>query len=210
MKLTTDERLILQEAVRIKRRLNEMADLSGFPDPDSREERIRKAIIAGEIKDLAGKDLSGLDLRRAKFYQRDFTGTNFDNADLRGVYFSQTILGSEFKSVLWNASFVNADASGAVFTSVDLSGSNFTGVNAQDADFAGVSFFDADLSDGDFSSADFRFADFTGAKLDGAIFQDANLNDAKGLPANWHSITIGIPSVFPDGTRDGRKHFRTR
>lgn len=62
------DRLILQEAAKIIRRarLSEMVDLSGIVDPLDRDERIRRDIIAGNVKDLSGKDLSDLVLDGAK------------------------------------------------------------------------------------------------------------------------------------------------
>lgn len=43
-----------------------MVDLSGIVDPLDRDERIRRDIIAGNVKDLSGKDLSDLVLDGAK------------------------------------------------------------------------------------------------------------------------------------------------
>jgi hypothetical protein len=54
-RLTRDERLIIAEAARIKRRISEMADNSSM----------MQAIITGKIKDLAGANLRGADLSGA-------------------------------------------------------------------------------------------------------------------------------------------------
>jgi hypothetical protein len=85
-RLTESEKRILIEAARIKRRLNEMADLSRFEDPvEVVAERIRREIVSGKHQNLAGMDLSGLDLRKARLREADLTGANLQGANLRGA-----------------------------------------------------------------------------------------------------------------------------
>jgi len=117
-RLTETERRILIEAERIKRKLSEMAHLSGIPFEEeeiSNDEKVRRAIIGGRAKNLAGRDLSGLDL----------TGANLANSDLSGVDFT----GSEL---------IDADFSGAKLIDANLSDAFLIGADLRGADLSGA------------------------------------------------------------------------
>jgi uncharacterized protein YjbI with pentapeptide repeats len=131
-RLSENDKRILIEAARIKRRLNEMADLSRFDVPEeTKDERVRKAIVAGKIKNLAGADLSGLDLRGSDLRGADLRsanleGTNLAYANLSDANLSDASLGG---TKLWNSNLTRADLSGA-----DLQGADLTDVDLTDVD----------------------------------------------------------------------------
>lgn len=124
-RLTRDERLILAEAAKIKRRMHEMADWSGIEEPEiSREERVRAAIIAGKIKNLERKDLSGADLYGADLSLAKLRGANLSGADLRGAY----LRGAD----LTGANLRSSDLRGANLWSADLLGAYLEGATMPD------------------------------------------------------------------------------
>lgn len=89
----------------------------------------------GKSGDYTNVDLSNFNLSGGRFYERDFSGSRFENTDL-----SKTDMkGSQFR----NANFKNANLSGADFsrgrsnstdlTGADLSTANLDGINVRDA-----------------------------------------------------------------------------
>lgn len=69
----------------------------------------------------AGRDLSGLDIRKANLIKIDFS-----NCDLRKTNFSY--------SNLKDANFTNTDMRGTSLWNANLEGANFTNANLEDAD----------------------------------------------------------------------------
>ena len=125
-RLTETEHKILVEAAKIKRRLNEMAYLSGIKfeeDELSHDERVRQAIIDGRAKNLAGRDLSGLDLTGAKLANCDLSGVDFTGSELIDADFSgaKLIDANLTNAILINADLRGADLSGAILTDAHLS-----------------------------------------------------------------------------------------
>lgn len=133
--LTTEERLILSEARRIRRkyrttrrRVNEMADWGSIEVPEPPRDRrsvARDAIILGRVKDLSGKDLSWADLDFANLADADFSGAN-----------------------LRDASLVNANLEGANFEGADLREANLFGAYLLGANFEGADLEGASMPKG--------------------------------------------------------------
>lgn len=69
-------------------------------------------------------------------------------------------------------------------------GANLQGANFQDAVLSGSAFHSADLSN----------ANLEGARLDGVYLQNAI------MPEGWESITLGLPKIYPDGSKDGKRN----
>lgn len=130
MRLTKTDRLILQEASKIRRELNEMADWSNIevPEkPEDRDERIRRAIVAGKVKDLNLKDLSdadlrGAQLRDAKLRMANLRRAKLSNADLRDAD-------------LWDADLTDADLSEAKLEGANLAGAELIRAEMWEANF---------------------------------------------------------------------------
>jgi uncharacterized protein YjbI with pentapeptide repeats len=110
----------------------------------------------------------------------------FDDCDLREMDLSERILNG--------ASFIKADARGALFIKSQLKDANFEGANLRNAYFV-----DADLQDANFEGADLRGAVFTRADLRGALLK-RSITDAR---TTWDDASMGSSVRQVERTTDG-------
>ena len=120
----------------------------------------------GEKPNLAGEDLSEMDL----------TGVNLGEADLTDAE-------------LFQADLTEANLKMAALTRADLAGADLKGAALYKADLSGACLIEVDLTGASLGAADFRGADLRGTKLrgadcDGTDLSDANLNEADLTGAN--------------------------
>ena len=124
--------------------------------------------------DLAGGDLSKLELSGADFSGSLLTGTVFAGSTLRGARFDL--------AVLKKADFGNADLTQAALRQA----------SASEGKFAKAILQGAQLSQGDFTGADFSEAQFTGsANLANAKFDGARLNNARASGCSAPRASFG-------------------
>lgn len=138
----------------------------------------------------------GADLRSAKLSFSDFSGANFEYADLSNVSLHYgTGAGANFR----NANLTGAWIGGASFARSDLREANLSRCSGADADFnsalmgqanlqgawlISASFVNADLRGADLRRAHLSFADFGGADLTGAHLGDS------AHPELWMNRTL--------------------
>jgi hypothetical protein len=114
-------------------------------------------VRAGLNKDLAGCDLSQLDLRAERLAGVDLTYANLRKTRLESADLSGTRL---YLAVLSQADLREANLSGADLRGADLQGADLRGANLSNANLRGTNLLGADLQ-----GADLENADFTGATL---------------------------------------------
>lgn len=126
--------------------------------------------------DLAGSNLSKIDLK----------GANLSETDLRWADLTWANLGG---ANLNRADLRRANLSGAIFNMANLSEANLSetylsGADLSEADLKRAIFIRSDLASVDLSNADCQRADFRWAYLIKAKFNNANLSDANLIEAN--------------------------
>lgn len=127
-----------------------LADCADFGEPGV---DWRRCIL--DRQDLRNLDLTGANLRSARFARADLSGSNLKNVDG------------------FTAHFVSAILKGVTFDGARLSESDFT-----KADLEGASMVNADLRRARFFRANLRGVNLTGAKLRAANFLNADLTGA--------------------------------
>jgi uncharacterized protein YjbI with pentapeptide repeats len=142
-------------------------------------------------RNLAGRNLAGLDAAAANLSQVNFsyahlTGSYFGGADVSHSLFTSAHLGLD--------DFARADVRGDNFDAAQLDGAAFTDAEGEGASFVGAH---ADLVS--FDNADFRFADFEHAVLVGSSFERTKLagaafRSADLLAANLHDAGLQATS----------------
>ncbi len=172
----------VDQALSVIERVREM-----LPASDIGQVAALKSIAKGGAP-LAGLDLKGFYLDRARLDGLDFSMSDFSAATLNGAIMHKTHLSG--------AIFNFAVASGIQMQSADAPASHHEYANYDDGGFAGAnfsrsnllyaSFRNADLSNVDFTNANLVYTDLTGANVAGANFTGALLNgatftDVKGL-----------------------------
>ncbi|NUN50600.1 MAG: pentapeptide repeat-containing protein [Candidatus Brocadiae bacterium] len=115
----------------------------------TREQVLRMVAASESLGALngAGLDLSGLDLRAARFDGGDFAGADFSGCWLMG------------------ASFAKCSLRGAKFRGADLCGANLRRADLYNADCRGADFSHADLRNSFLNDSDLTGATFVGANL---------------------------------------------
>ncbi|MEM7557682.1 MAG: pentapeptide repeat-containing protein, partial [Planctomycetota bacterium] len=154
----------------------------------SRLQKITSRGIDGNARDQAGKTLRS---RTPEFF--DFSGFNFQGADLRGMNFSahENAEGITLPAVrLRKVDFRGADLRGVNFSGLDLRGSDFSGADLRGVNFSGASLLDVDLSGariGDFKSRVLK-------SVNGVTFADELI-----LPTDLFGAFFGDKTVWPNG-----------
>ena len=137
---------------------------------------------------LAGADLTGADLRGAILFEADLSGADLTGADLRGADLTRCNASS---AGLGNAKLAEANFFGADLRNATLSGATLDGADLRTADLRGARLLDADLRRADFDSADLRDATLRRSKVGGARFDHADFGGAclreldGGVDASW-------------------------
>jgi hypothetical protein len=161
--------------------------------------------LAGEDlseMDLKGADLSEADLTDAELFQTDLANANLKMANLADADLSD--------AGLQGAALYKANLSSACLIEAKLERASLGAVNLRDADLRGASLRKADLTEADLTEADLSEADLSGATLTranviGATLRNANLTgvnltgvehgDFESKVGNYYGIR-GLDSCF--------------
>lgn len=155
----------------------------------------RERVMAAKPGELAGADLSELDLSGLKLANANLAGAiltcaNLSKSDLSGADLKAAILADAELSgancagaQLANADLVHTKLDGAIFKGANLTGADFSlaegsGVSFEKAIAAGAKFLEASLEGSNFRDAACSDADFTASRLRKANFEGANLQGA--------------------------------
>jgi NifU-like protein involved in Fe-S cluster formation len=155
--------------------------------PRPAREDVLRLVAAGEpLSKLDGTnlDLSGLDLRAARFDGGNFAGADFSACNLMSASFATCSLRG--------AKFAGADLCGASLRRADLYNADFRGADLAHADLRNCFLNQADLRGATLVGAHLGFAKLAGALLDGArlqgAFYDAMTRFDPGLVAPFDSM----------------------
>ncbi|MCR9201099.1 MAG: pentapeptide repeat-containing protein [Planctomycetaceae bacterium] len=188
----------------------------------------RSAILQG--LDLAGTDLSGRNIRNARFDDCDLSHAQLFEAQLNNAIFNLcNCEGAVFgKADLRNSSFFKAQIRDADFRGASLQSASLEQCRAKNASFVTAEMGEcflamADLSGADLTGADLTGADLTAAKLiganlalsdfSGAFLDDTDLSDsnwwrARGLgTAEMQRLALKFPPS-PSAEESRRRDFR--
>ena len=102
--------------------------------------------------------------QRYKDGERDFSGIELRDVDLRGIWLSQRIDRKD-KLILNQAKLINVDLSNAILWKADLSEADLTGSNLTHADLSKTNLINADLTNANLSCADLNSANLRNANL---------------------------------------------
>ena len=143
--------------------------------------RTAVAALLASASELAGADLTNVNLDGIDLSEKMLDGARFWNTDLRGADLSGSSL------------------TGADFTDADLSGADLSEAKLVNAHFIGAKLIDADLSDANLALANVTCADFSNADLTDTDFTDAN------IAATTFTGAVFADTICPDGsaTQDG-------
>jgi uncharacterized protein YjbI with pentapeptide repeats len=141
------------------------------------------AILAGS--NLAGASLERARLRAANLAGANVEGANFSRADLVGCNFS----GARMARV----NLEMADLTGSVLEDACLDGADMARSRLTASRLAGASLADADMTSVDLSGADLRGASLTSARL-GGVVHDAGTHWPDGV-----SVPAAPPAAAPPG-----------
>ena len=143
--------------------------------------RTAVAALLASASELAGADLTNVNLDGIDLSGKMLNGARFWNTDLRGADLSGSSL------------------TGADFTDADLSGADLSEAKLVNAHFIGAKLIDADLSDANLALANVTDADFSNADLTDTDFTDAN------IAATTFTGAVFADTICPDGsaTQDG-------
>ncbi len=139
--------------------------LAGCTDPAGPGVSWRRCYL--EDRPLVGVDLTGADLREARF----------NRADLRDAILVE-VQGRRAKFITVTAQ--NADFSGSKLREVDFTKANLDGAKFINADLQNARLFRASLRGADFTGADLFRTDFLEADLSGATWIDGERICAEG------------------------------
>ena len=131
--------------------------------------------------DLAGANLSGVNLWCANLVDANLKSTNLRGVDLGNA----NLVGAD----LWNANLMNANLLHATLIGANLRDANLMNANLIGADLRGAKLEDADLwgvkfGKADLSNVNLGNADLGGVNLRGANLKSANLSGADLMSAN--------------------------
>ena len=152
------------------------------PQPDVQE---AVSVIGGRTEDRIQSeqdfgyqpDLSHTNLRGLKMGRLNFSGCNFEGADMSDA----TLTGCDLSDAwLYKATLRGATLNGANLERATLTGADLARVSAISANFTNASLRSADLSHANLQGAEFRHAALDGADLTGTVFIEGAL-EAKGL-----------------------------
>jgi len=147
----------------------------------------------GEKPNLAGEDLSEMDLTGVNLGEADLTGAELFQADLSEANLKMAALtradlaGADLKG----AALYKADLSGACLIEVDLTGASLGAADLRGADLRGTKLRGADFDGTDLSGANLNEADLTGANLTRADITGANLCNANLAATNLTGMKDG-------------------
>jgi uncharacterized protein YjbI with pentapeptide repeats len=153
-------------------------------------------------ENLAGLDLSGLDLTGADFSVAELAGCNFEKCELSNAVFRASVLtGARFvQANLSDAMLVDAAAAKADFTGAQLRGADLSRLDASDANFTGATLESARAKGAVFGGSDFTGAglgqsafiscDFSECSLNGANFKHADLASSDFGNADAEGINL--------------------
>ena len=150
----------------LKGKPNTQGSLAVPPSPEGKKNDLVQQLVEGKTKAAVGQNLAGVDFRRARL-----TDIDFSQASLAGAVFDYAILG--------NCKFKGADLTGASFQFATFAGKD---CDCEGGKFAGANFFGADLAE-----AKFVKTDFTKAKLSYACC--GTHTDSAGYP-KWNGADL--------------------
>ncbi|UCG23923.1 MAG: pentapeptide repeat-containing protein [Chloroflexota bacterium] len=142
--------------------------------------------LAGE--DLSDLDLSGINLGEADLAEADFFGADLSDANIKMAHLPEADL-SDAK--LGGAELYKADLSGAYLTEADLSGAYLAEANLSSADLRGTKLHEADLTEADLTAANLSDADLSGANLSHANITLANFSYTTMNSVNLIGVQYG-------------------
>ena len=140
--------------------------------------------LAGEDlseMDLTGANLGEADLTDAELFQTDLTEANLKMAVLRGADLSGADLSGAalYKAELVDACLIEADLTGAGLGAADLRGADLRGTKLRGADLNEADLSGANLNEADLTGSNLKQADITGANLRNANLAVTNLTGMK-------------------------------
>jgi uncharacterized protein YjbI with pentapeptide repeats len=147
----------------------------------------------GETPQLAGEDLSEMDLTGVNLSGADLTDAELFQADLTEANLKMAMLtradaaGADLKG----AALYKANCSGACLIEVDLTGASLGAANFRGADLRGTKLRGADCDGTDLSDANLSEADLTGCNLTRADITRANLRNANLAATNLSGMKDG-------------------
>ncbi len=142
---------------------------------------------------LAGADLSDLDLSGVNLGEADLSGAECFNTDFSKANLKMSVLrGGDFAGARFTeAELYKADLSQAFFTGVDFSQAYLAEVDMHEADLRGSSLNQSNLNEADLTGANLSEADLSGAVLTGANITDTNFCFANFDAANLIGMRYG-------------------
>jgi tetratricopeptide (TPR) repeat protein len=142
-------------------------------------------------------DLSGADLSGSSLFEANLDDAQGQGAVMRGaVLIRVTARLSDFSGADFNgaqlqgADFSRCNLAGASFQKANLTGAILKGANLMDADFTG-----ADCSGARFENANLQNAVFYDAKVKGANFEQTNIQEARLFAEHFSDAIISLESV---------------
>lgn len=142
--------------------------------------------LAGEDlseMELSGADLSEADLSDAELFQTDLSGANLKMAKLAEADLSD--------ANLRGAALYKADLSSACLIEAQLERASLGAADLRDADLRGTNLQRSDLSEADLTGANLSQADLTGANLTHATISHAHLRSANFAKTNLTGLIHG-------------------
>ncbi len=136
---------------------------------------------------LAGANLTGIDLTGANLTSANLANTNLTGIDLTGA----NLTGANLTSAnLAGMDLTGIDLTGANLTSANLANTNLTGIDLTGANLTGANLTSANLANTNLTGADLTGAGLTGANLTGATLTDATLTSANLTGATLTGATL--------------------
>jgi uncharacterized protein YjbI with pentapeptide repeats len=145
--------------------------------------------LAGE--DLSDLDLSGINLGEADLSEADFFGADLSNANLKMASMPEADLSD---ANLSGAELYKADLSSAFLTEANLTGAYLAEANMSGADLRGSRLHNVDMTE----------ADLTSANLSEAVLSGSNLSHANIMHTNFSYATMDTVNLI--GVRYGDFH----
>ena len=156
--------------------------------------------IGGRVTNpLVNANLSGVNLRFAKFSDPYMMGCNLSRADLTGAKLSACLEGAN----LSYSNLTGADLYRTILHDADLSYANLTGAEMYN-DLRKTNLTGAILRNTNLEEVLFQYTNLTGADLTGAIFGNGtllhtNLTDAITEGVDWSGVRFDH-TLMPDGS----------
>lgn len=142
---------------------------------------------------LAGEDLSELDLTGVNLSEADMSEAELFDSDLSQANLKMAALaGADLSGAnLSDTELYKADLTGAFLTGVDLSNAYLAEAIFKGADLRGTNLQEADLTSADVSGADLSHSDLTGANLTHANIELVNFSYANLALTNLIGVRYG-------------------